>query len=64
MTQDNPLLSPWTGPFGAPPFASIRAEHFRPAFTEAINQARAEVVAIKANPDAPSFDNTILGLER
>jgi len=64
LTQDNPLLSPWTGPFGAPPFASIRAEHFRPAFTEAINQARAEVVAIKANPDAPSFDNTILGLER
>jgi peptidyl-dipeptidase Dcp len=64
LTQDNPLLSAWTGPFGAPPFAAIRAEHFRPAFDEAIAQRRAEIAAIKASAEPPGFDNTILALER
>ena len=31
----NPLLSPWTGPYGLPPFADIRAEHFAEAFATA-----------------------------
>ena len=32
MTQDNPLLAPWTTPFGVPPFDLIRPAHFVPAF--------------------------------
>ncbi len=59
---DNPLLSPWTTRFGEPPFSRIKLEHFRPAFEAAIADWRAEREAIKAAP--PSFDNTILGLER
>ena len=60
----NPLLESWTGPFGAPPFERLRPEHFRPAFDAALAQKRAEIDAIAANPQAPSFDNTICALER
>jgi peptidyl-dipeptidase Dcp len=60
----NPLLEPWTDPFGAPPFERIRVEHFRPAFDAALAQKRAEIVSIAANPEAPTFDNTICALER
>ncbi len=61
---DNPLLSPWNTPFGAPPFSKIKLEHFRPAFDVGLAEWRAEIEAIKSNPAAPSFDNTILALER
>jgi peptidyl-dipeptidase Dcp len=61
---DNPLLRPWTGPFEAPPFAAIDAAHFRPAFDAALDQARAEVAAVAANPEPATFENTIDALER
>jgi len=32
MNQDNPLLADWTAPFGVPPLAEIRPDHFPPAF--------------------------------
>jgi len=60
----NPLLEDWTGPFGAPPFAEIGVEHFRPAFDAAIARHREEVDGIAADPAEPSFDNTIAALER
>ena len=62
--SSNPFLEPWTGPFGAPPFERLRPEHFRPAFAAALAQKRAEIDAIAANPQAPTFDNTICALER
>ncbi len=61
---ENPLLRPWTGPFASPPFAAIRVEHFRPAFSAAIEEKRGEIAAIKTNPEPASFDNTILAMER
>jgi peptidyl-dipeptidase Dcp len=61
---ENPLLRPWTGPLGAPPFAAVRDEHFRAAFSDAIEERRAEIAAIKANHEPASFENTILALER
>ena len=61
---DNPLLEPWDTPFGAPPFDRIRPEHFAPAFDAALAQRRGEIAAIIADPAAPSFDNTIVALER
>src|ERR1700733_13147993 len=68
MTQSNvdqnPLLQSWTGPFEAPPFDRIEPGHFRPAFDAALNDHRAEIDAITANPEAPSFANTIDALER
>ena len=53
--SDNPLLEPWTGPFGLPPFDRIRPEHFPPAFDRAMADHAAEVDAIARNPAAPTF---------
>ncbi len=62
--DNNPLLEVWTGPFGAPPFERIEAGHFRPAFEVALKEAREEIDRVAANPDPPSFANTIEALER
>jgi peptidyl-dipeptidase Dcp len=42
----NPLLQAWTTPYGMPPFAAVRAEHFEPAFEQALAEHRAEVTRI------------------
>ncbi len=60
----NPILAPYTTPHGAYPFDQIRAEHYREAFAEAIADKRAEIDAIIESKEAPTFDNTILALER
>ena len=59
----NPLLADWHTPFGLPPFAEVRAEHFAPAFAMAINMHRAELDAIAANPESPTFENTLLAFD-
>ena len=59
----NALLTPWENAFGLPPFADITDDDFAPAFDAGLVQARATIAAIAANPDAPSFDNTIAALE-
>lgn len=59
----NALLSPWNTTFSLPPFAEIRDEHFAPAFDAALAEARANIGQIAANPDAPTFANTIDALE-
>ena len=59
----NALLTPWDTPFRLPPFAAIRDEDFAPAFDQALAEARAEVLRIVANPEPPSFANTIAALE-
>ena len=61
---ENPLLTAESPlPFGAPAFDRIRPENYLPAFKEAIARAEAEIAAIKNNPDAPDFGNTIEALE-
>jgi peptidyl-dipeptidase Dcp len=55
----NPLLQPWATPFGLPPFDRIRAEDFEPAFEQAMGEHRAELDAIAAQAQAPTFANTI-----
>lgn len=63
--SDNPLLQPWSGPHGGvPPFGEVKVEQFLPAFEAAMAEQLAEVAAIAANPEAPTFDNTIAALER
>ena len=59
----NALLDGWTGEFALPPFDRIRDEDFGPAFDAALAEARANIAAIAANPDAPDFANTIAALE-
>ena len=63
-SDPNPLLADWTGRFRLPPFAAIEPGHFRPAFDRALAAHRAEIDAIAADPDAPSFGNTIAALEK
>src|SRR5680860_1139795 len=55
----NPLLTP----FDTAPFSQIKNEHFKPAFLQAIEDARAEIHAITDTMDAPTFENTIEALE-
>lgn len=59
----NPLLQPWTGRFNLPPFATIRDEDFGPAFEAGLAEARANIAAIAATPEAPTFANTIEAME-
>ncbi len=55
----NPLLTP----FDTAPFSKIKNEHFKPAFLQAMEDAREEIDAITSNTAAPSFENTIETLE-
>ena len=61
---DNPLLAPWTTPFGVPPFDQIKPGHFAPAFAQAMGEHLQEVAAIGADPAPPSFANVIEALQR
>jgi peptidyl-dipeptidase Dcp len=61
---ENPLFAGWTGPFDLPPLASIKPEHFRPAFDQALVRHRAEIDAIAADTSAATFANTIEALEK
>ncbi|MEM7490978.1 MAG: M3 family metallopeptidase, partial [Pseudomonadota bacterium] len=60
----NPLLADWTGPHDLPPFAAIEDVHFAPALETGMEEGRAAVRAISADPTPPTFANTIEALER
>jgi len=60
----NPLLEDWDTPFGVPPFDRIQSEHYLPALRASMEAHNAEIDAIVADSDAPSFENTIEALER
>ena len=61
--SDNPLLDDWDTPFGTPPFDKIESEHYLPAIRAGMAERRREIDAIIANPDKPTFANTIEALE-
>ena len=61
--MSNPFFESWTTPFEAPPFDRIKTEHFKPAYEAAIATHRAEIDAIKSNPEPPTFANTIEAIE-
>ena len=58
-SKTNPLLEASQHPYGAPAFDKIEIKHYLPAFEAAIAQAREEIDAICANPEAPTFENTL-----
>ena len=57
--KDNPLLTEWNTPYGVPPFDLIETKHYEPAFKQAMSLHNAEIEAIVANCEEPTFDNTI-----
>jgi peptidyl-dipeptidase Dcp len=60
----NPFYAPSKLPFGAPPFDKIKDEDYRPAIEAGMAQQLAEVRAIADNAAAPTFENTLLPLEK
>ena len=61
--MDNPFFSKWDTPYEIPDFGKIKTEHYMPAFVEGIERQKAEIDAIVNNPEAPTFENTILAYE-
>jgi peptidyl-dipeptidase Dcp len=64
MPDTNPLLQDWQAPYGLPPFADIRPEHFEPAFAAAMQAHRDELRLIADAAAAPDFDNTVAAFDR
>ncbi|HET6552147.1 MAG TPA: peptidyl-dipeptidase Dcp [Dyella sp.] len=60
----NPFLEPSTLPFQAPPFDKIKDGDYQPAFEEGMKQHLAEIQKIADNPDAPTFENTFIPMEK
>ena len=63
-TTANVLLERSTLPFQAPHFDRITDSDFRPAILEGMKRHLAEIDAIANNPEAPTFENTIVALEK
>ncbi len=63
MTENPLLVEAFDTPYGVPPFDLIKNEHFEPAILEGIKQHQAEIDAIAANAEAPTFENTVLAME-
>ena len=63
-TRTNPFLTEWNTPLGIPPFEQIQEADYLPALEEGIKQHDAEIAAIIANPDAPTFDNVIAAYDQ
>ena len=61
--RTNPFFAEWDTPYGIPPYEKILPEDYIPAIKAGIEEQTAEVEAITANPDAPTFENTIAALE-
>ena len=59
----NPFLEEWDTPYGTAPFSRIKTSDYLPAIREGIRQQKAEIDAIIANPDEPTFENTIAAYE-
>ena len=64
FNADNPFAERSTLPFGAPPLDRIRDDDFTPAIEEGMRRQLEEVKAIADREDSPTFDNTIVALER
>lgn len=60
----NPLLTASTLPYNLPPFAEISESHFLPAFVAAMDEHAAEIAAITACEESPTWENTVEALER
>ncbi len=60
----NPFFAKWNTPFGIPPFEQIHEADYLPALEEGIKQHDAEIAAIIANTEAPTFDNVIAAFDQ
>ena len=61
---NNPFMKKSSFQYQAPEFDKIKDEHFKPAFDYGLKQNLAEIEKLANNPEAPTFENTILPLEK
>ena len=61
--NNNPFLSSWNTPYSIPDFGKVKEKHYLPAVEEGIRQQQAEIDAIIANTDAPTFANVVEAYE-
>jgi len=64
LDASNPFAQPSALPFNYPAFDKIKDEHFLPAYAAGMREQLREVAAIANNPKAPTFENTIVAMER
>lgn len=62
--HSNPLLEPWTTPYGLPPFDKVKVSDFAPAFDAALKAHRDEIDALASLTEAATFDNTLVAFDR
>ena len=62
--RKNPFFEPYNTPHDTTPFDRIEEQDFEPALEEGMRREDAEIEAIVNNADEPTFDNTVLALER
>ena len=60
---ENIFFQEWDTPYGTAPFSKISVDQYLPAFRAGIQEQKANIEAIIANPEAPTFENTILAYE-
>lgn len=60
----NPFLAPYSTPYQSVPFDIIETAHYKTAILEGIAQQNREIEAIVANDKAPTFQNTVVALEK
>ena len=60
----NPLIEGWNTPYGIPDFGAVKEEHYIPAFEAGIAQQQAEIEAIIANTEEPTFANVVEAYEK
>ena len=60
----NPFLSEWDTPYGIPDFSAVEESHYLPAVEAGIEQQQAEIDAIIANAEAPTFENVVAAYEK
>ena len=63
-TRTNPFFTEWNTPYGIPPFEQIQDADYVPAINAGIEQQLAEIDAIVASTEEPTFDNVIAALDR
>jgi len=64
FTLENPFATPSTLPYQAPPFDKIKDTDYQPALEEGMRLKLLEIEEIASNPDEPTFENTLVALER
>ena len=62
--SDNPLFNEFDTPYGIAPFSEITIDHYREGMLRGMEEQKAEIEAIVNNPEAPTFENTIVALDQ